>query len=542
MTKIFIDRSANVAQAVEQTISAEDASVVLVIPRNADIASAQENFELLKREAAAAGKTIFVESVDEDALRRAERSGIEAVHPLFAASGGPRRALTDIVLRERGESGELAGTPKSAKRPKLRATTPKKNPVEKRAEPVARKEEETEDEPYALAGKEGAARDDSERRTRGSWRWAAWVAVVVCVAGSGVWGTGRVFGRASVSLNFKKTAWHYEQTVAVTKTATKPGGNTVPGEVLTEERNLTELFPASSRAQVSARAKGKMLVFNGYSSSPQALVASTRFATPDGKVFRLDSALTVPGAGIKDGKIIPASIEAAVTADQPGSEYNTGPVERLTIPGFKGTPKYEGFYGQLAGSVDGGFVGEKAVPTDDDIKKAKDRTTELLRTSLANDALRGLAKEFTVLPNTREFSVVRLVVNRNTDDKGNFSIFGEARTRAVAFRKADVEEMLSADATEGSATLALQGIAVEYSDPKTDFVKGEMKMRVKASGTITAKFDGTEFAKTVAGKRIEEARAHIKELPELVNATISLWPFWLGSVPSNPAKVHVSVE
>ena len=103
-------------------------------------------------------------------------------------------------------------------------------------------------------------------------------------------------------------------------------------------------------------------------------MATTRFVTPDGKLFRLVSSVTVPGAQVTNGQIVPSSIDAPVAADQPGDAYNVGPVNKLTIPGFQGSPKYNAFYGQLASGTSGGFVGTKAVPTAADITSGKDKS------------------------------------------------------------------------------------------------------------------------------------------------------------------------
>src|SRR3989344_9131908 len=113
MTKVFIDKKENVAQAVEKIIIADDASVVIVIPKNAELSSVPENFALLKREAEAASKHIFVESVDEEALAYAEQNGIEAIHPIFMGDSAVRRALTDIVPRE--SAAEPVKRPRSLK-------------------------------------------------------------------------------------------------------------------------------------------------------------------------------------------------------------------------------------------------------------------------------------------------------------------------------------------------------------------------------------------------------------------------------------------
>ena len=101
-------------------------------------------------------------------------------------------------------------------------------------------------------------------------------------------------------------------------------------------------------------------------------MATTRFATSDGKIFRLASTVTVPGATVVNGQITPSTISAPIIADQPGPDYNVGPVARLTVPGFqKDAARYSGFYGTIASSTSGGYIGKKAVPTAADVVAAR---------------------------------------------------------------------------------------------------------------------------------------------------------------------------
>ena len=65
---------------------------------------------------------------------------------------------------------------------------------------------------------------------------------------------------------------------------------------------------------MSQKAQGTLTIYNAYSSAPQTLVATTRFVTPDGKIFRLTNEVTVPGAKITNGQIVPSSINAPIAA------------------------------------------------------------------------------------------------------------------------------------------------------------------------------------------------------------------------------------
>ena len=101
------------------------------------------------------------------------------------------------------------------------------------------------------------------------------------------------------------------------------------------------------------KASGIITVFNEYSSDSQRLVASTRFLSSSGKIFRAIEDIYIPGAQLNDDEIIPSSIDVEVVANYLGAEYNIGPSD-FTIPGFKGTVKYAGFYGKSNTAMNGG--------------------------------------------------------------------------------------------------------------------------------------------------------------------------------------------
>ena len=93
----------------------------------------------------------------------------------------------------------------------------------------------------------------------------------------------------------------------------------------------------------------------------------------------------MPGAKIEEGKVIPSLIKARVAAEKAGDEYNIGPIDKFFIPGFKGSAKYNGFYAKSESNMAGGFVGEEAYPTDEDIKSAKLKIAKSLGRNLINN-------------------------------------------------------------------------------------------------------------------------------------------------------------
>ena len=86
--------------------------------------------------------------------------------------------------------------------------------------------------------------------------------------------------------------------------------------------------------EVAQKSKGKITVYNEYGSSPQILIATTRFQSVEGLIFRTLKTISVPGARVENGKTIAGAIDVEVIADKAGQVYNVAP-GKFTIPAFK---------------------------------------------------------------------------------------------------------------------------------------------------------------------------------------------------------------
>ena len=72
--------------------------------------------------------------------------------------------------------------------------------------------------------------------------------------------------------------------------------------------------------------------------------------------------VTIPGTKVENGKTVPGSKEVDVVADKAGAEYNIGLTD-FTIPGFKGSPKFETVFARSKTEMTGGYVGNSQIVT-----------------------------------------------------------------------------------------------------------------------------------------------------------------------------------
>lgn len=552
MKKLFIEKNEPVPSVVERIIEEGDMEIVLVIPKESQVGSSAANFRLLKREAQAAGKHLLVESVDDSVLALASSAEIDAAHPLFKPEGAP--SISDIVPAKT-KSVALPSVKGKVLKPTVRAET-KNEPIED----LEKVEQEIRETPAVIKrspsvfemnpkpvsrviGSVSGMGDMFKGRTILTRTIIGALALVLLLSGAG-FASARLLGKAEVTLTFKKTPWEYRGNFIAGKSFTTGDieKGTLPAEVFKETKNLVQTFPATGKANVSQKAKTRILIWNAYNTEPQTLVATTRFLTPDGKMFRLDDRVTVPGATTKDGKLVPTSVEADVTADKPGPAYNVGPIEHLTIPGFQGTPRYEKFYGTMPQAATGGFIGERATPTAKDIDDAKIKMDGILTEALKAAFLATQPSDFVIPQGAMSVKVNKLSVNTNTDENGSFSIFGEASMQAIGFKEGTLKELLVAAAHKDAPNSIFKDISFDYTQVKSNFTTGQVAFTLAVTATLTPSFSPDDFKQSIAGKSVREANPIVKRLPDLISAKISLTPRWARSIPSNPSKVTVTVD
>jgi hypothetical protein len=315
----------------------------------------------------------------------------------------------------------------------------------------------------------------------------------------------------------------------------------VPGQAFAQKKNLQLSFPASLTKEVAEKARGTITIYNAHSSEPQALVKTTRFETSDGKVYRLVDGITVPGAKIEDGKVIPSSITATVIADKAGSEYNIGAVQKFTIPGFKGSPKYETFYASSDAPMQGGFIGTVASPSETDLVNAKEIMEEELQKTLRNFMLAQLPNEFMLVDGAEMFRIVSHTVVPEQASADMFSLLSEAEMSITVFREADVLAMLEKK-SESQAAVAYDVREHSLAYSVAAFADGALSVPVQYSATLARTIDTEILIEQMRGKSEDEVKTVIFGIPGLDSAEVSLWPFWVRRIPDDPEKIRVHVD
>jgi len=345
-----------------------------------------------------------------------------------------------------------------------------------------------------------------------------------------------------------KTKITGDATVEETDPALWVKSGVIPVKIFEAEKTITEEFPSSGKILKEKKAEGIIRVYNNYSTSPQVLVATTRFVSADGKLFRSIEKVTIPGGKYEEGKFVPGYLDIKVRAAEPGVEYNIGPTT-FSIPGFAGTALYTKFYGKSFVSMKGGEIKEVPQVTQKDLdqtkeiltKKAKEECEATLKDKISSDAsLFALLKEAL---ETRILETTPLAQAGQDLEKFTFQV--KAQSKALVFKPKDIEnfaiDFISSQIPPEKRVL-VESLKTNYSSGNINFSPGKITLSLEMTAKIFSDIDEISLKKGLVGKSLTETNIFLKNLPQITKAKVRLWPFWVKKIPEDLRKIEIKLN
>lgn len=337
--------------------------------------------------------------------------------------------------------------------------------------------------------------------------------------------------------------------VVISDRITKPDEvyGMIPGELIQVEKIVSKTFAASGDKEVFQKAEGEIAIYNNFSVASQPLVATTRFQTPEGLVFRILKAVTVPGKIKVGNEFKPGEVKVKVLADRAGEEYNIEPAE-FKIPGFLGSPKYKGFYAKSFSSFSGGFVGRSSFVTKEDLKKAEDGVRQEAINDVKNEL--ALLKDFKILEEALEIETEKMPDSVNAPLSGanvgdlvkEFKVSLKAKARVLAFKESDVIDLISQYVSNSqNVKIIRNGLSISYNEPKLNKEKMELSLKLTSWGKTAENIDKEKIITEILGKKVPEIKRYLGNLKEIESAQVFLSPFWVKTIPKNRDKVKVEI-
>ncbi|MEK7610152.1 MAG: hypothetical protein AAB468_00130 [Patescibacteria group bacterium] len=380
------------------------------------------------------------------------------------------------------------------------------------------------------------------RRGGRSHRGWLWLLVVVVLAIAGL-----VFGwegKVSIVVTPKQEEFRLvEMPITVQRTA-EEGAPIF--RLVNLEMTDSKILPSAGREQVSRKASGRVIIYNRYNQSSQRLIKTTRLEATNGKIYRIDEAVIVPGQKVVDGKLVDGQVEVMVYADAPGEEYNQ-PATDFTIPGFRGTPQYSKFTAKSQGPLSGGALGEWQVVTDNDRQAGEAELSTNLRTKLISGVAAQVPPEFAFYEPLTQFSFEE--IERPATNNSTYELAMRGQLTAVILDKASVGRALVTKGLPKSLDYSptvtnWSNLAVTISSADLKSLPDTNKLTINFSGVAQAywQISESEIINSLMGARKNSYSNILASFPAISGAEARFSVPWMNRFPDRSEQYDIEIN
>ena len=309
----------------------------------------------------------------------------------------------------------------------------------------------------------------------------------------------------------------------------------IPGIFFSKEKSITQEFTATGISEKKTKAKGTIRVFNNY-HLPQILVATTRFISANGKLFRSKERVNIP-----PGQSLDVEVEAA----EPGPEYNIKPTT-FSIPGLLGSPRYTAVYGKSFSPMKGGFIGKVSTVTKEDIEKAKENLFNKLVNMTKKELKEMAGSSFLLLDEGIKNEVLEESCSKNEGQEAEkFECSLKLKSKTLGFAKSDLKDFAKKfvlQEIEGKKSIKEESLKIEPSVSQFDAKNQTILLKIKIKTEVFSDIEIDSLKEALLGKSLKESEILLKDYPGIEKTKIRIFPFWLQKIPQDIKKIKIKLR
>lgn len=582
----YIDIDEEITSIIDRLRKSKAREVYFVVPQRSLVLQSTVSLKLLKREANKLGKQISVVTQDPEGKMRAEKSGIYVLEnigdlgidleaeegQIFQAKSG--RGLAEISSQS-GRTQEIGSDEfyqNLAKHKKIKAekiaserefgaddfyASEKDNEKKKEYYPKEKNkiknEKEKELEEF-FENKRTVPFEQTKKNSKipisGKMKKITYLFIFLGLLIIGGLGAYLLIPKATIYITMREEKKSFDAEIKGDTSVSQVDSDNlvIPARIIEMEDSLTSDFNNSGKNASNQKAKGSVTIYNEFSSASQSLVATTRILSSDGKLFRLAKGVTVPGTTDVNGSVQPGAIKAGVIADASGEEYNIGS-SSFTIPGFKGSAKYEKFYAKsteaMIGGGSGGTGGLASVSTID-INNAKQKVESDLTAKIEGSIKDKLKKGEVFLKEAEEKNITESSSSvRAGEVSGSFKYTAKEKIRFMVFSEDDLKLAIKKnfETKNKMADIDETMIGLDYGESSPNFGAGTIGIKVFAKISSKGEINQEKIKMELLGKNAEQVGDLIKSYSQIKNIDVEFWPSFLPEkIPSIKQRVEIIVN
>lgn len=313
----------------------------------------------------------------------------------------------------------------------------------------------------------------------------------------------------------------------------------LPFEIMRLEAEDSKIAIATGISVSSQKASGKITIYNNYGTSPQKLITNTRFESPDGKIYRIKDAVTVPGNG---------HIDATVYADKPGPGYNIVGGD-FTIPGFKGGPRYSKIYAKSKEGMSGGSNGNSRIFKKEDVEGLRNEIKDNLKKQLVSSFSSKKPDGYLLLGNAIK---IEYIEDSSSPKAGNDAKSDSSAVKikgigtGILVKRSDLEkDLIKVSAKNLNRPLDNPNLRIDNAESLVmDLISinddsTQAVLRVNGEANFVWGFDKSKIASDLRVYEGKDYKEFFRRYPDIEKAETMFIPFWWRKMPSNSDRIKI---
>lgn len=369
--------------------------------------------------------------------------------------------------------------------------------------------------------------------------------IISMISGFIFW-TGFLFQSAYVTVTAKQQDIEYK--LKILHASRELGSSEIDFEIMIETEKKSRDYILTESKEVSSKATGSIILFNEFSTKSEKLISGTYISDQEGKTYRLNSTVTIPGYKMEKDKKIPGQVEVGVTSFLAGENYNGNP-EKFYINSFKGTTKYSKIYGKPKSELHGGLQGLVYYLTEEDKIKLKQIAESSFKDELYSKVRALLPSGYVLYPGAIRFSynIEEDVMSDTPEVK--VSIVGTLN--AILIKEDSlIKNIIKISIPEATQEEIPEIIITGIKD--LNFILNENQQIDKSlnvfdfylTGALKATWNPNKdiLKSKLLGVHKDKVLPIFRENVGITKALVRIFPPWNKYLPNNPSKININIK
>jgi len=373
------------------------------------------------------------------------------------------------------------------------------------------------------------------------------IIILMMIVVLGLYGLGQLKQRANIVISAKHQILDYQTKQFLASKDNQTDGINFEIMIVSDKKDKKIIL--TEPKEVSLKAQGSITLYNEYSLIAQKILAGSYLLDENGKTYKIDQAISIPGYKLDENKkIIPGTAVVSITSFLPGDEYNGEP-NLFHLSSFKGTNKYLKIYAKLKEPLLGGASGVVYALDEKNITDLNS-LAESFKAELLKRVLAQVPTGYILYPEALSYTYK---INNSLMSKTPEAIVPIEGTMAVVLLKetsllASLKKVSFPKITEGElAEITMPDLIklnFAFLDKDQIITKDLSQIAFSLSGQIEAIWQpNLEQLKTkLMGVKKTNVLPIFGVDPGIGPATVKIFPPWQNFIPNNISKININLK